>query len=137
MSDRIDDVFKALADPHRRKILAALCRGPVVAGDLARLVGLAPNAVSFHLKWLRSARLVKIQREGRFLRYQAELGRVSEWIQQVHGLFDARRAAQAGPTRSLREPGPVRPGDIRRESASPLMAPRPDEAPDVMPTELL
>ena len=35
MDDRHDEVFKAFADPSRRRIVAALCNEPMVAGDLA------------------------------------------------------------------------------------------------------
>ena len=103
MADREDDVFKALADGHRRRILNALCRGPLVAGDLGRLVALAPNAVSFHLKMLRSAGLVRVRREGRCLRYHANPDVLARWRGVVEKLFTpgpATPAATGGYQRS-------------------------------------
>lgn len=82
-----DLIFKALADENRRRIVSALCREPMVAGELGRMVGLAPNAVSFHLKELRSAGLVSIKREGRFLRYQINAAVLSDWQQRLEQLF--------------------------------------------------
>ncbi len=89
MSQGHDAVYKAMADEHRRKILTSLCRESLVAGELAQLVGLAPNALSFHLKWLKSAGLVSVVREGRFLRYRANPSSLQEWAQHIQATFTA------------------------------------------------
>lgn len=89
MDDQHDAIFKALADPHRRRIMAALCKESMVAGDLGRLVSLAPNAVSFHLRLLQEARLVSVRRQGRFLWYQADQQVIDDWRSFAHGLFEA------------------------------------------------
>ncbi len=104
MADQFDDIFKALADIHRRQILTAVCRKPMVAGELAELVGLAANAVSFHLKWLRAAGLVNVRREGRFLRYQAEPSAVSGWQGYVQAAFHSGEDV-AAPGRAARAVG--------------------------------
>jgi DNA-binding transcriptional ArsR family regulator len=89
MSQGHDAIYKAMADEHRRTILMTLCREPLVAGELAQLVGLAPNALSFHLKWLKSAGLVSVDREGRFLRYRANPNLLSEWARHILSTFNA------------------------------------------------
>ncbi|MEW2632566.1 metalloregulator ArsR/SmtB family transcription factor [Streptomyces sp. NPDC048389] len=68
-----DDVFKALADPTRRRILDELCeRDEQSLFELcARLLskhglGLSRQAVSQHLAVLESAGLVRTRREGRY-----------------------------------------------------------------------
>ena len=58
-AERIDDVFAALADPHRRRVVEVLRAGPRPAGELAKAVGLAPPAMSRHLRTLRRAGLVE------------------------------------------------------------------------------
>jgi DNA-binding transcriptional ArsR family regulator len=55
----VDAILAALADPHRRRVVDILSRGPRPAGELAREVGLAPPAMSRHLKTLRRSGLVE------------------------------------------------------------------------------
>ena len=55
----VDRLFAALADPHRRRVVDILSRGPRPAGELAREVGLAPPAMSRHLRTLRRSGLVE------------------------------------------------------------------------------
>jgi DNA-binding transcriptional ArsR family regulator len=104
MDDRQDQVFKALADASRRQILSALCGEPMVAGELGRLVSLAPNAVSFHLKLLQEAGLVSVRRQGRYIWYQVEQKTIEEWQAHTHGLFSNLGNAQAFDPHSSRPP---------------------------------
>jgi len=53
-----DTVFKALADPTRREILALLRGGGSTVGDIASNFRMSRPAVSKHLRQLRSAGLV-------------------------------------------------------------------------------
>jgi len=55
----IDIVLSALADPHRRRTIELLRERPRPAGELAREVGLAPAAMSRHLRTLRHSGLVE------------------------------------------------------------------------------
>lgn len=55
----IDRTLAALADPHRRRVVDVLSRGPRAAGDLARELELSPPAMSRHLKTLRQSGLVE------------------------------------------------------------------------------
>ncbi len=55
----LDRTLAALADPHRRRVVDMLSRGPRAAGDLAREVGLPAPAMSRHLRTLRESGLVE------------------------------------------------------------------------------
>ncbi|MBI1249867.1 MAG: metalloregulator ArsR/SmtB family transcription factor [Alphaproteobacteria bacterium] len=55
----LDSVLSALADGNRRKVLEVLRKGSRRAGELADATGLAPPAMSRHLKALRDAGLVE------------------------------------------------------------------------------
>ncbi|AKG46753.1 ArsR/SmtB family transcription factor [Streptomyces xiamenensis] len=68
-----DDVFRALADPTRRRILDELAErdGQTLFEICARLVtkhglGLTRQAISQHLGVLESAGLIRTRREGRY-----------------------------------------------------------------------
>ena len=62
---------KALADPTRLRVAAALAAGgPMCGCDLAWVTALAPNLVSHHARVLRTAGLATSKREGRLVKYQ-------------------------------------------------------------------
>jgi DNA-binding transcriptional ArsR family regulator len=65
-SRSMQQVWRALANPARRRILDLLREGPRTTGDLAgRLRGLTRFAVMQHLGVLEQAELVIVRREGR------------------------------------------------------------------------
>jgi DNA-binding transcriptional ArsR family regulator len=66
-STATDDLFRALADPTRRRILDLLAeRGRATVGELAgQFPGLVASGISKHLMALRAARLVTASRQGR------------------------------------------------------------------------
>ncbi len=47
----------------------------MAAGEIAQRLGLAPSSLSFHLKDLSHAELVKSRQDGRFVIYHGELRR--------------------------------------------------------------
>ncbi len=55
----LDRTLSALADPHRRQVINLLRERPRPAGELARALGLAPPAMSRHLRTLRQSGLVE------------------------------------------------------------------------------
>ncbi|WP_203818442.1 ArsR/SmtB family transcription factor [Paractinoplanes ferrugineus] len=78
-----DDVFLALANPVRRRLLQLLTAGPRTAGDLADQFDLSRSAVAEHLRVLRQAALVHDEPRGRHRHYRltAEpLTHVGDWL---------------------------------------------------------
>lgn len=62
--------LKALADPHRLRLIEALRPGELTVSDLAEFLDAELVTVSHHLKVLKHARLVQVRRDGRFMYYR-------------------------------------------------------------------
>jgi len=63
------EIFKALGDTTRVRMLHALAQAEVCVCDLAAMLGLTESAVSHQLRFLRSLRLVRSRRDGRHIYY--------------------------------------------------------------------
>jgi ArsR family transcriptional regulator len=76
-------IFESLSSGIRLDIYRLLVKaGPdgLVAGDIATALALPPNNTSFHLKTLTQAGLLSATQEGRFQRYRANMGVMTELI---------------------------------------------------------
>lgn len=74
----MNDVYRALSDPSRRRLLALLRRGDMTAGDLAAEFDLAWPTISGHLKVLREADLVQADRNGTSITYHLNVSVLEE-----------------------------------------------------------
>ena len=77
------DVFKALAETHRREILDALMAGEKAVGAIVTDLSMAQPQVSKHLRVLSEAGLVSCRADGRHRLYRAEpvsLRPLQEWL---------------------------------------------------------
>lgn len=94
MTDRVDRVFQALADPTRRNVLRRLTEhGSATPTELAAELPVTRQAVSKHLVALSDAGLVASERAGRETRYRATPAPMAEavdWIADVGAGWDAR-----------------------------------------------
>jgi DNA-binding transcriptional ArsR family regulator len=63
--DRLTDIFRALADPTRVRLLLALSRESLCVCDLSEVAGVSESAVSHQLRMLRDLRLVSWDRDGK------------------------------------------------------------------------
>ena len=73
----------ALAHESRLAIFRALVvAGPdgMAAGEIAQQLGLAPSSLSFHLKDLSHAELVKSRQDGRFVIYTANFDAMTNLV---------------------------------------------------------
>lgn len=73
-SDVIDlaELYRALGDATRVKILYALSLGEFCVCDISSLLGMSASAISHQLRILRSLRLVKNRRSGRVIYYSLD-----------------------------------------------------------------
>ena len=74
-----DELWSAIADPSRRRVLDLLVEGGVAtASSLAQKVPFSRQAVIKHLVVLEHAGLVTRQRDGREVRFQVDPDRLDE-----------------------------------------------------------
>ncbi len=75
------ELFGALADSTRAKIVHLLLRQELCTCDIAAILGVTDSCVSQHLRVLRSLRLVKSRREGKFVYYSLDDAHISLLVQ--------------------------------------------------------
>jgi len=75
------EIFKALGDPSRLKIVSALLIQEHCVCDLAAICGQSESAVSHQLRILRSLRVVKNRRDGKIIYYSLDDDHVRSLIQ--------------------------------------------------------
>jgi len=66
-------VFKALADPTRRRVLELLRQGATTAGELADQFPLSKPTMSAHFAVLQEAGLVETEKDGRAVIYRLRM----------------------------------------------------------------
>jgi DNA-binding transcriptional ArsR family regulator len=95
MPSTSDDLFRALADPTRRRILDLLAeRGTLTVGQLAaEFPDLVPSGISKHLMALRAARLVAATRQGRQQLYRIDADALADalapWLAKYETYWSA------------------------------------------------
>lgn len=67
--DRLAELFHALSDPTRLRIVGELLGGERCVCDLTAALDAAQSRLSFHLKTLKQAGLVTDRRDGRWVFY--------------------------------------------------------------------
>lgn len=83
----MNDVFKALADPTRREILAVLREGEQTAGQLAERFPLSKSTLSGHFSVLRAADLVVSEKRGTTIIYRLNTTVFQDVLSHLFGLF--------------------------------------------------
>ena len=76
--ERAADLFHALADPTRLGIIEQLRGGEQCVCDLTDLLDTGQSRLSFHLKTLKDAGLLRDRRQGRWIYYCLEPGAIAE-----------------------------------------------------------
>jgi len=74
----MNDVFKALSDPTRRRVLQLLRRGPKSAGELAEHFDLSKPTTSAHFSVLAGAGLIQADKHGRTIMYRLRMSVLEE-----------------------------------------------------------
>lgn len=66
------ELFKALGDPTRVKILSCLQMSDMCVGEIAEKLGMSTSAISHQLRVLKAIKLVKGTKEGKEVRYSLD-----------------------------------------------------------------
>ena len=88
MTPSLDLAFRALAEPHRRAILALVRDRELPAGAIAARFPVSRPAISQHLAVLRDAGLLEERRVGTQRRYRARPSGVADLRAWVDGFWD-------------------------------------------------
>lgn len=87
------DVFHALADPTRRRIVEVLRSGEQQVGDVVRKAGIHQSGVSRHLRILAESGFVSMRPEGQRRLYAlrpAPFRELDGWLRPYRALWEAR-----------------------------------------------
>ena len=77
------DLFRLLGDPSRLRIVVACLRTPLAVSDIADRLGLSVSLVSHHLRFLKGARLVRADRQGKQVYYEADDAHVRRMVEDM------------------------------------------------------
>jgi DNA-binding transcriptional ArsR family regulator len=99
MAIDVGSLFDALADPTRREVVELLSEGPRRAGEIAESAGVAPPAMSRHLRVLLEAGIVGDERPADdarvrvfYLRPDSMIA-IRAWLDQLQAQWDEQLLA--------------------------------------------
>ena len=88
------DIFSALAEPTRRSIIEMLAKhGQLSATEISERFEVSPSAISQHLKVLREAKLVRMEKRAQQRLYsinQEGMQALEDWTRQLNKLWNQR-----------------------------------------------
>ena len=88
-----DDIFQALSDSTRRKVLERLSQGPATVSELAEPFDMKLPSFVQHLSVLEESRLVKSRKKGRVRTFEIAPQRLKvaeDWLSQQRQLWESR-----------------------------------------------
>ena len=93
----MSEVYKALADPTRRRILQLLREREMTAGELAEHFDLAKPTLSGHFAVLRGAGLVSPEKSGATITYRLNVSVLEEALMALMDGFKLGQAKEKSP----------------------------------------
>lgn len=83
---KVGDVWKALADPTRRKILSLLKDKDMNAGEIANEFNMTKPSISNHLNILKQAELVDAEKVGQNVNYSLKTSVLEDVLKLISDL---------------------------------------------------
>jgi ArsR family transcriptional regulator len=93
-TERAIELFHALSDETRLEIIELLQRGERCVCDLTDALDAAQSRLSFHLRVLKDAGIVRDRKDGRWVHYELDAA-VFEEIEALVSALKPRRARKA------------------------------------------
>jgi DNA-binding transcriptional ArsR family regulator len=88
------DIFFAIAEPNRRKIIEILARhGQLSATEISDRFEVSPQAISQHLRVLREADLVQVEKRAQLRIYRINpdaMLELEDWARRVRRVWNQR-----------------------------------------------
>lgn len=81
--DSLNELFKALSDPTRRKILELLKEKDMSAGEIADYFNISKPSISHHLNILKNANLVLWEKDGQNIIYSINTTAMQEIVKWI------------------------------------------------------
>lgn len=84
----MNETFKALADPTRRKIIQLLKDSDKTAGEIAEHFNISKPSISHHLNQLKQAGIILDRRQGQYIYYSLNTTVFQEllaWVLEFKG----------------------------------------------------
>lgn len=88
----MNQLFKALSDPTRRRILEMLSHGDMTAGQIADAFDISKPSISHHLNALKAAGLVLDMRDGQNILYSLNTTSFQQVVQWIYTLREGDRS---------------------------------------------
>jgi DNA-binding transcriptional ArsR family regulator len=102
----VNRVFKALADPTRRRVLQLLRERPMLAGELSEHFAVSKPTMSAHFAVLQEAGLIEAEKSGRMIVYRLKMSVLEEallgFAQTLGWELKADRASHSASSRARR-----------------------------------
>lgn len=92
----LQEAYRAIADPTRRRILKYLRGGEHTAGELAEHAGIGRTALSHHLTTLKLAGLVRVERRGQFQVYSLNTTVFQDLVTEILEWFGSPQTSEDG-----------------------------------------
>ena len=93
---RLAEVFKALADPARLRILGEIAERPRTGRELSERLGLTPPTISHHMARLANVGLVRVTPDAQRRAYSLDLAALRDLSRDVAPAAEGRAAAETG-----------------------------------------
>ncbi len=81
-AEDLADLYRALSDPTRLRIISALMAGELRVGELVESIGLSKSAISHQLRGLKDRHIIRTHKQGRNVFLELDDEHIKELFQR-------------------------------------------------------